>query len=94
MSDKYVWRVVVINNGGDEPRDLVPADYDMEPETGARVKVQFWPPAKGSARHYLSRSGACARHDLWVANGVTSEITKSLPIAWPEPPTQTREAAS
>jgi hypothetical protein len=80
---RYVWAVRVSDNGGDEPRDLLPLEFEQESETGAYVEVQFWPPANGYIKHYLSRSGAVGRRDMWRTNGVTSEITRSVPVSWP-----------
>jgi hypothetical protein len=79
---RRIYRVRVTDNGGDEPRDLVPEAAEMEADTGAWEPVQFWPPHVGATRHYLSLSGAKGRAAFWAENGVTSVIEPSLPVVW------------
>jgi hypothetical protein len=81
---KRIYRVRVTDNGGDDPRDLVPEAAAMEPDTGAWEPVQFWPPHVGAVRHYLSKSGARSRMRFWADNGVTAVIDASLPVVWDE----------
>lgn len=82
---RHLFRVRVTDNGGDEPRALVPEDWDQEPETGAWTEVLFWPPNIGTTRHYQTPQAAQNKVSRLAENGVTAVIEVSNPITWPTP---------